>query len=241
MNNELYNKRGLTFRGAFVVVIFVHVVGAFSLYGYTKYRSNQLKIAREEWRNKLIQKDCNQNEWKESKVAPKIVARTISKAPVEKKTNVVVSELINNAQDSIKPLLDKATTEVNSAWINRVKWIETNKEKPSQNTLAVIKPVVNKSVETRAYSRPITNKPQAVPSATPPINKPFVNVYPQQKHEISNVVRSVPPPRPSQSPRYVYESKQNITTDVDQYNRQLRSRIDVDNTTQEVIRTFYSY
>ena len=241
MNNKLYNKRGLTFKGAFVVVIFVHVVGVFSLYGYTKYRSNQLKIAREEWRNKLLQKDCNQNGWKESKVAPKIIARTIPKAPVEKKTNVAVSELINNAQDSIKPLLNKATTEVTSAWTNRAKWIETNKEKPLQNILPLPKPIVNKSTETRVYSRPISNKPQAVSSTTPPINKPFVNVYPQQKPKISNTVRSVPPPLPSSSPNYVYESKKRITTDEDQYSRQLRSRIDVDNTTQEVIRTFYSY
>jgi hypothetical protein len=241
MNNELYNKRGLTFRGAFVVVIFVHVVGAFSLYGYTKYRSNQLKIAREEWRNKLIQKDCNQNEWKESKVAPKIVARTIPKAPAEKKINVAASDLINNAQDSIKPLLDKATTEVTSAWANRAKWIETNKKKPLQNTLPLPKPVVNKSIETRVHTHPIANKSQAASSATPPVNKPFVNVYPQQKPKISNTVRSVPPPRPLPSPEYVYESKEKITTDEDQYNRQLRSRIDVDNTTQEVIRTFYSY
>ena len=241
MNNKIYNKRGLTFKGAFVVVIFVHVVGAFSLYGYTKYRSNQLKIAREEWRNKLLQKDCNQNDWKESKVAPKIIARTIPKVPVEKKTNVAVSELINSAQDSIKPLLDKATTEVTSAWTNRAKWIETNKEKPPQRMLPLHKPVVNKTIETRVYYRPKTAKPQAVSYTTPPINKPSVNVYPQQKFKTSNTVRSVPPPRPSPAPVYAYESNRRMTTDGGQYNRQLRSRIDVDNTTQEVIRTFYSY
>lgn len=241
MNNKIYNKRGLTFKGAFVVVIFVHVVGAFCLYGYTKYRSNQLKIAREEWRNKLIQKDCNQNEWKESKVAPKIVAKTIPKFPVEKKTNADVTELINNAQDLIKPLINKATTEVNSAWTKRVKWAEIHKENPHQNILPLPKPIVNKSTETREYSRPISNKPQAVSSTTPPINKPFVNVYPQQKPKSSNTVRSVPPPLPSSSPNYVYESKTKITRDEDQYNRQLRGRIDVDNTTQEVIHTFYSY
>ena len=253
MNNKLYNKKGLTFKGAFVVVILAHVVGICSLYGYSKYKSHQLKLAREDWKNKIEQRDNIQNDWKTSDMSSKVVARSHLKIPTEVKPTVTPSVFLEKAQELTGAFLAKANAEINSTLkdINK----KEKAQVPSQlvSTFSTIKKkqdvhktekIVNKTTVAPLVSNATKQSAPIVVQTVPPPKKIVPAVYNYQPAPVA--VRSVPPPKKAIAtvPDYQPVSRP-ITKQTRSHQTQrephLRTYTEFDYETQETVQTFYSY
>ena len=233
MDKKLYNKKGLTFKGAFAVVIFVHIVGICSLYGYSKYKSNQLRIAREEWKNKIEQRDSNnQSEWNTKGMFSKIVARPCPKIPTEVKQNTNPSILIEKAQQLTGAFLSKASTEINVALkdINK-------KEKPQVQTQTVSTLSTIKKKQEPPKTEKLVNKVTVVPHKIPTFKPPTpvtVRVVPRSIEAVPSAsnYQTVSKPKPIVNQHRLPQP---------QSKPRLRTYDEFDYETQETVRTFYSY
>lgn len=253
MNNKIYNKKGLTFKGAFVVVIFAHVVGICSLYGYSKYKSHQLKLAREDWKNKIEQRGNIQNDWKTDDMSSKVVARSHLKIPTEVKPTVTPSVLLEKAQEITGAFLAKANTEINSTLkdINKkektqvpsqlVSAFSTIKKKPEAHKTEKI---VNKTTVAPLVSSATKQSAPIIVQTVPPPKKIIPTVYNYQPAPVA--VRTVPSPKKAIAtvPDYQPVSKP-ITKRTRSYqtqnNSHLKTHEEFDYETQETVQTFYSY
>lgn len=233
MNNKLYNKKGLTFKGAFAVVVFAHIVGICSLYGYSKYKSNQLRIAREEWKNKIEQRDnSNQSEWNTSSVSSKIITRPCPKIPVEVTQNAGPSILVEKTQELTKAFLTKANATIN------LTLKDMNKKEKSQVNKQLISSfsTINKKPDLQKIEK-IVNKIATVPSEVR-LNKPPIPVLAQAVPPSKKPVRVVSDYRPTSKPKPITNYTRSYQP---QTNSQLKTYTEFDYETQETVQTFYSY
>jgi hypothetical protein len=231
MNNKLYNKKGLTFKGAFIVVVFVHIVGICSLYGYSKYKSNQLRIAREEWKNKMEQRDnSEQSEWNNSGTVSKIVARPRPKVPTEVKPNTSSSISIKKVQELTGVFLSKANTTISLALKNidgKEKIQDQPQKIPSFST-------IKKKPDLQKQKTPVI-KVVNVPTKIPPVKPPApvtVHTAPPSKKPTPVVFDYQPVPKPTANRVKTYQPKNEP---------RLRTYTEFDYETQETVQTFYSY
>jgi hypothetical protein len=249
MNHKIYNKKGLTFKGAFVVVIFAHVIGIVSLYGYSKYKSNQLKLAREEWKTKLEQRDVNQRDWKTNNGSCKIVAKSHLTVPTETKPTINTLGLWKKAQDLTAEVLHNAGTEIDSALkdINK-------KEKVQARTQLIASFIETKTKPKNKANNTPSNPPPAIrpniwsaPVAVRSVPPPKKTVKSSNSHQSTSVtIRSVPSPRKPVTSYYnPSPTSKQPTRQTNHYQTQqeprLRTHSDYDYETRETVQTFYSY
>lgn len=265
--HELINSKGLTFRGAFVAVIALHFIGAGIFCGYVKYQSYRHQIAKQEYKTRLQQKDLNKTDWNNNNLKLRVVAvpssKLVTKNTTESKSNY--KQLIKNFTDFTLNCLAEVWVSVNTAiaFVDRQFSDRPKKPHKPQTSLAQNKPKqtqsTNKQQKETAWKvaadnyqvKHIQTKKPEPSEAEKRLAKALD--YDKKKARTKtvaitlppSVVRSIPPIKtnPSNNTRPVssnYITERQIINS-NQINSPLNYTSEIDQQTNEVVHTFYSY
>jgi hypothetical protein len=258
ITHKLFNSKGITFKGAFVVVIAIHVAGAAIFYGYIKYQSHRYQIAKQEHELRIQQRDLNTINWNNSNLKLQIVAKPPLKTIVKNTNNSKFDykHLIKTPTEFVLTFFSKAQKLVNSTNIFLIHQFDDVTKKLQNFT------VQNKSNETmfvdkqqketawkaaadKYQSKYTQTKKAKLSEAEKRLAK--VLEYDKKKAKAesititvpSSVHRSIPPIKVINPVNTRFITSNNLT--INQINDTLTYTSEVNQQTSEVVHTFYSY
>ncbi len=265
--HKLTNRKGLTFKGALVAAIVLHLIGAGIFVGYIKYQSYRHHLAKQEHENLLQQKDIDKISWNTSTLKLKVVAvpppNPVIKKAIESK--ISYEQFIKTSTEFALNLLTKARSSfngtaafVNSQFNDRPKNSQKiqapstqNKPKQTQTT--------NKQQKETAWKLAADNhKIKYTQTKNPELSEAEKRLakaleYDKKKAKTEtititmppSVTRSIPPIKkiPLVNTRPVDSNclTENQIINSAQINSPLNYTSEINQQTKEVVHTFYSY
>ena len=265
LKRPFYNRKGLTFKGATVIVIGMHIVGFCSLYGYSKYKSNQARIARAELKAKLEQRESNDwvdNNSNNNNAKLRVVAKPspqprwsnenqistnqANKTPKDTNTSNLIAKInhatkvagdnINKVNDEIKVFSKSVESHITKQKRSTQQIVADKSEKQKEHTSNQ----TVSSIEQTRYER--------LAKALEYDKKKKAYLASRRTHEDLSKVNSTTSPKissePTRStvPKLVAKADRQMNTITTRLvDDKLRRDIEFDEVTQEVVQTFYSY
>lgn len=264
---KLFTNKGLTFKGALVAAIALHFVGAGIFWGYIKYQSYRYQIAKQEHEARLQQKNLNDISWNNNTLKLKVVAvpppKQITKKTIESKLNY--EQFIKTSTKFALNLLTKARSSFNetaafidSQFNDRPKNPQKIQTSSTQNKSKQAQSVNKQQKQTVWKASADKHQPKYVQTKKPELSQGEKRLakaleYDKKKAKTEtititlppSVARSIPPTKkvPSVNTRLISSNSltENQIINSNQINSPLKYTSEVDQQTNEVVHTFYSY